>query len=88
MTAQEFFKDQAKKANLSESIIYVYDTVIISIMEDYAALKVREATERLIPPPLEADQAELFRYANPPSVPGEEDNNYSGIMSTHFHNSD
>lgn len=42
MDALTFFKEQAKKANLTEVTIYVYDTVIASIMEEYAEVKLEE----------------------------------------------
>ncbi len=41
-SASDYFKERAKAANLTDSIVHVYDTVIVGIMEDYAALKLEE----------------------------------------------
>lgn len=41
-TAESFFGERAKSANLTDSIIFVYDTAIVAIMEEYAALKLEE----------------------------------------------
>lgn len=46
MDAKTFFKEEAKKANLVDSVIYIYDTVIVDIMEKYAQLKLKEYKQR------------------------------------------
>lgn len=33
-TAESFFRERAKAANLTNSIIFVYDTAIVAIMEE------------------------------------------------------